>query len=355
MGDTTAIEWADHTFNPWAGCTKVSPACANCYAEKSPGSVFRGVKWGPKAERVVSADSTWRKPLAWNRKAEREGTSPRVFCGSLCDVLEARDDLDEHRARLWELIEQTPHLTWLLLTKRPEEVLRRVPVRWSWTCPSHGRDIGQPIADRGEWHCGRCARPLEQASWPANVWIGATVEDQQRADERIPHLLRIPAPVRFLSCEPLLGPVLLDNGDTSWLTCNGENKSGSDEHVCCMSEAEGGACFHGIDWVITGGESGPKARPSHPDWFRSLRDQCQAAGVPFFLKQWGEWAELGPDAGPDCVVDRSGRVVQPWTAEGFPPRSSSADGWQRMYRVGKKAAGALLDGREWRELPGREG
>jgi len=254
MGERSAIEWTDHTFNPWAGCTKVSPACANCYAEKSPGSVFRGVKWGPKAERVVSADSTWDNPIRWNRKAERDGTRPRVFCGSLCDVFEARDDLDEHRARLWRLIEETPNLCWLLLTKRPEEVLRRVPNFWL-----HDR----PYFDD----------PGETYGWPANVWIGCTVEDQQRADERIPHLLRIPAPVRFLSMEPLLGPVDLASGylaDVSRFTWSRQSRDPYDR---------------GIQWVIAGGESGPRARPSHPDWFRSIRDQCEAVGVPFFFKQ----------------------------------------------------------------------
>ena len=242
MGTATAIEWTDHTFNPWAGCAKVSPACANCYAEKSPGSVFRGVKWGPKAERVVSADSTWRQPLAWNRKAEREGTRPRVFCGSLCDVFEARDDLDKHRARLWRLIEATPNLTWLLLSKRPENVIDMVP---RWWMPDVPAEVG--------------------GGWPSNVWIGATVEDQQRADERIPHLLRIPAPVRFLSMEPLLSAV-----DLAYTCFNGADSFGS---------------MPGISWVISGGESGPRARPSNPDWFRSLRDQCRDAGVPYFLKQ----------------------------------------------------------------------
>ena len=266
MGASTGIEWADKTFNPWAGCAKVSPACANCYAEKSPGSVFRGVKWGPTAERVVSADSTWKQPLAWNRKAEREGTRPRVFCGSLCDVFEARDDLDEHRSRLWDLIEQTPNLIWLLLTKRPEEVMRRIPEDWhDRKCEACGVIDPEPEPlDDGDPGCPEEAM-IFLDGWPSNVWIGCTVEDQQRADERIPHLLRIPAPVRFLSMEPLLSAV-----DLAYTCFNGADSFGS---------------MPGISWVISGGESGPRARPSNPDWFRSLRDQCRGGGVPYFLKQ----------------------------------------------------------------------
>jgi len=314
MGSTTAIEWADRTFNPWSGCQKVSPACANCYAEKSPGSVFRGVKWGPDAERVVSADSTWKNPLRWNRKAERDGTSPRVFCGSLCDVFEARDDLDEHRARLWDIIEQTPRLTWLLLTKRPEQIKRRVPIEW-W-CDK--QDEG------GGWYS---KVPIE---WPSNVWIGCTVEDQQRADERIPHILRIPSPVRFLSMEPLLGPVDLSgiydpDADDRYF--------GGDGYFPPPAEPM-------VQWVITGGESGPKARPSHPDWFRSLRDQCQAAGVAYFHKQHGEF---GPT--PDKSEDVRRRLP---FGRGTDEMEMGLGGW---VRAGKKAAGTLLDGREWRELP----
>ena len=246
MSAHTEIAWTDHTFNPWTGCTKISPACAHCYAEKSPGSVFRGVKWGPKAERVVSADSTWRQPLAWNRKAKREGINRRVFCGSLCDVFEARDDLDEHRARLWGLIEATPNLCWLLLSKRPENVIDMVPRWWMPDIPS---EVG--------------------GGWPANVWIGATVEDQRRADERIPYLLRIPAPVRFLSVEPLLGPVDLELHEIDIAMELGpwENVQGR------------------LDWVITGSESGPHRRPTDLAWVRSLRNQCQVARVPFFCKQ----------------------------------------------------------------------
>ncbi|HEY7770469.1 DUF5131 family protein [Longimicrobium sp.] len=192
MGANTKIEWCDHTFNPWIGCQRVSPGCVNCYAEHT--NTYVRVQraggnelWGPKGARHVTSDANWRKPLAWNRLAAGNRTTawaldkvhvrPRVFCASLADVFEDRPDLVAPRARLFALIQATPELDWLLLTKRPENMVR--------------------LAQASGW----------EGDWPANVWAGCTVEDQQRADERIAHLLAVPAAVRFLSCEPLLGPV----------------------------------------------------------------------------------------------------------------------------------------------------
>jgi len=286
MGEQTAIEWTDHTFNPWWGCQKISPACANCYAE-GVGARFGGGErlWGRDHGIRTFGDEHWNDPIRWNRKAEKAGVSAKVFCGSMCDVFEARADLVAHRNRLWRLIGATPHLTWLLLTKRPELAQVKVPARWL---------------------------PSWNGEWPSNVWIGTTVEDQQRADERIPHLLRIPAPVRFLSCEPLLGPVdlgywleILDNCSCGWrgeeqdhdecpecggtlITTTGQEQSDRFHSGERYATAQGERDVDGwepISWVIAGGESGPRSRPSHPEWFRSLRDQCTAAGVPFFLKQ----------------------------------------------------------------------
>lgn len=298
MGTNSSIEWCDHTFNPWIGCTKVSDGCKHCYAEAMMDKRFGRVEWGPQGQRVRTSAANWRKPLAWNKQQWYEclscgwrgsysetpavfhcpecgydginKTRQRVFCASLADVFEEKPDqpeMDEWRYELFQLIEQTPHLDWLLLTKRPENAMRMLPREW---------------------------RP--EAGWkspiPSNVWIGTSVENQQTADERIPDLLQIPAVIRFLSVEPLLEPIYLnleENGrhpDYDW----------------------------GIDWVIVGGESGPNARPMRLDWVRSIRDQCVAADVPFFFKQWGE-------------RDARGR------------------------RVGKHAAGRLLDGREWNEFP----
>lgn len=222
MTENSKIEWTDHTFNPWVGCTKVSAGCKNCYAETLMTRKGRWADtWGAKGTRLRTSDDYWRKPFAWNRKAEIEGKRYKVFCGSLCDIFEYKDDqpeIDDWRGDLFGIIDQTPFLDWLLLTKRIEDA------NW-W--PS------------GHW---------------LNVWLGVSVENQEQADKRIPELLKHPAAVRFLSCEPLLGPIDL-------------------QHPA------------GIDWVIVGGESGPKRRPIYPSWAKSLKDQCHAAGIPFFMKQ----------------------------------------------------------------------
>lgn len=227
MGENSAIEWTDHTFNPWWGCTKVSPACNNCYAEAFAKRTGNDV-WGKGAARRFFGDKHWTEPVRWDAAAEKAGRSARVFCASMADVFEDHPELPPHRARLWALIERTPSLRWLLLTKRPENMRSMVPAFWN-------------------------------NGWPTNVWAGTTVEDQRRADERLPFLLDVPAVVRFVSCEPLLGPVNL----------------GNDLHQ------------YGVNWVIAGGESGPKHRNADPEWFRSLRRQCLQTGVPFLFKQCG--------------------------------------------------------------------
>jgi protein gp37 len=239
MGLKTGIAWTHSTFNPWRGCQRVSPGCEHCYAEtlSKRNHALLG-QWGPPASggtRVIASASMWREPLRWNAEAAKTGREHRVFCSSLADVFEDLRELDEPRQWLWALIHATPGVAWLLLTKRPGNVLRMVPRRW-WTAP----DGETPSAEH----------------WPRNVWVGTTVEDQPRADERIPLLLDIPAPVRFLSVEPQL------------------------EHVSLSGH-------HAVEWVIQGGESGPHARPFDLAWARSLRDQCATAGVPYFFKQYG--------------------------------------------------------------------
>jgi len=281
------IEWTDHTFNPWIGCTKVSPGCANCYAE-SLDHRWGHDSWGPGKPRRRTSAANWKQPLAWDKAAKKdrelweveggEWHRPRVFCASLADWLD-EEVPTEWRVDLLKLIRQTQNLDWLLLTKRPQ----------NWLAQMKSVDVA----------AGYCGITSMVGKWiegtpPPNVWIGTTVEDQQRADERIPHLLTIPARVRFLSCEPLLGPVDLDLGHPKWRTAES---------------------YHSyIHWVICGGESGPRARPMHPAWARSLRDQCAAAGVPFFFKQWGEHDQHGK-------------------------------------RVGKHTAGRLLDGKEHNAFP----
>lgn len=246
MGKSTGIDWATSTFNPWMGCVKVSTECASCYAETLT-SRWGGSLWGADAPRQVTSDSYWRGPLRWNREAEATGKPWRVFCASLADVFEDRRDLDLVRLRLWELIDATPALTWLLLTKRPDKMLDLTP-RDFWTRP--------------------------------NVWAGTTV-GHPGSMHRAEALLRVPARVRFLSCEPLVAPL-----DISHLLDRGYESGGP----------EGWVGEPSIDWVIVGGESGAKPREMREEWVRSLRDQTKAAGAAFFYKQgWGHRPEKLPE------------------------------------------------------------
>ena len=245
MGSSTAIKWTDSTFNPWWGCTNVSPGCDHCYAETFAKRTGHEV-WGKGGARRFFGDKHWAEPLKWNRQAEAEGVRRRVFCASMADVFEVHPELPPWRTRLFELIEATPYLDWQLLTKRPENVPTMAAV----------------------W----------MDDWPAHVWIGTTVEDQQRANLRVPRLLRVPAAVRFLSCEPLLGPVSFRWA--SWVPLVGRTW-----HLDGLK---------GISWVIVGGESGPKYRPLDLDNARTIRDQCADAGVAFFFKQvGGRWPHEG--------------------------------------------------------------
>lgn len=245
MSANSAIEWTTHTFNPWWGCTKVHQGCKNCYAETLDHR-WGGDHWGPSNPRRMVLGE-WSKPAQWDKAAKAAGERHRVFCASMCDLFEDLDrdhpvfdqqdkpvEMAHHagrfwtipdlRARVFQIIEETPNLLWLLLTKRPENITRMVPPGWL-------------------------------TRWPDNVMTGTSPCDQETADKCIPHLIDVPGS-HFLSVEPMLGPVDLSD-------------------------------FGGIDWVICGGESGPGARPMDPKWARSLRDQCVGAGVPFHFKQWG--------------------------------------------------------------------
>lgn len=253
MGENSSIQWTTHTFNPWVGCQRVSPGCEHCYAEsydKRVGGVPKNQRadpkvaesrWGPKGRRVRTAASNWKKPLAWDKAAEAAGERQRVFCSSLADVFEDRPEFVPWREDLFGLIASTRSLDWLLLTKRPENIARLWPATMNE--PGGPNVLG-------------CPRP-GPAWWP-NIWLGTTVEDQQRADERIPELLKVRSAVRFLSCEPLLERVDLDH----------EN-------------------LRLIDWVIIGGESGAGARPFALDWARDLIQQCRGSGPAPFVKQLG--------------------------------------------------------------------
>lgn len=238
MAKDSKIEWTHHTFNPWWGCVKVSPGCKHCYAETFAKRIGQNV-WGIKAHRRELSDSYWRQPAAWNEEAARSGARARVFCASMADVFEDRRDLDGKRARLWEVIAQTPMLDWLLLTKRPQNIQRLAP---------YGKD------------------------WPANIWLGTTAESQRWLEKRMKFLSVIPAKVLFLSCEPLLGSLDF----SQWSTSSRSRKPRM------------------ADWVIAGGESGHHARPMNPEWLESIRDQCVEMGVRFHFKQWGNWAPVTP-------------------------------------------------------------
>ena len=320
MADDTKIEWADDTVNPWWGCTKVSPACSNCYAESWDARWAKGeAHWGPTAPRKLRVERAILDLQRIARRSDKEGRPRRVFIASMSDFFEDRPDLVEPRKSIWEVLHElagdSPRITPLLLTKRPD-----VMAAWA---DEHG--------------------------WPGGAWAGTTVEDQRRADERIPHLLRVPARVRFLSCEPLLEPV--DLGRAICRTCHGQGwvDSLAGRHGCetCGEVGAWGDPADGIGWVIVGGESGPGARPMHPAWARSLRDQCQEAGVAFHFKQWGAWVEVDPSEG------REGDWWSLPAPLGLVPFIEGDGQWYQaplMRRVGKKAAGRLLDGREWSEV-----
>lgn len=241
MAENSGISWTDHTFNPWIGCQKVSPACDNCYAERLV-TQRMGREWGPGAERRRTKPANWNLPRRWDRAAAKAGVAYIVFCASLADVFDNAVP-QEWREDLFVLIRETPNLIWMLLTKRPTNMAKMLPPDWG-------------------------------AGYP-NVRLGVTTEDQHWADRRIPVLLDTPAAGRFVSAEPLTGRVVL------------------------------GEWADALDLVITGGESGPGARPTPADWYRNLRDECAASGTLFHFKQWGEHDATGARVG----VKQAGRYL----------------------------------------------
>lgn len=264
MGDVTNISWADATFNPWVGCTKVSPACDHCYAEAWD-KRFGGDHWGPGVPRRHTSAANWRKPLKWNTDAKASGKPFRVFCASLADVFDNEVD-PLWRTDLFNLIRATRSLTWMLLTKRIGNAAKMLPSDWG-------------------------------DGWP-HVWLGSTVPNQAEADRDIPKLLATPAAVRFISYEPALGPVDFSrlSVKTDWGGYTLDALSGRYAVPDTGMAGEGSKNLQGprIDWVICGGESGRGARPMDANWARSARDQCAAAGVAFFFKQWGGARPGGP-------------------------------------------------------------
>jgi protein gp37 len=333
MGADTKIEWARHTFNPWIGCTKVTAACDFCYAEERMANRLKTVEWGPHGDRKRTTHQYWREPLKWNSDALALGERPFVFCASLADVFDNQVP-SAWRADLFELIRATPQLVWLLLTKRPQNILKMV------------------------------------ADLPPNVALGASCGDQTDANRNVPELLHVSEEMwrrktypafTFLSCEPLLGPIDLTafqnvpGGEyftdalsgRVWMKA-GTNRIPGTSHI--VGDRDYVGLCHRINWIIAGGESGRHARPMHPDWARDLRDQCNHAAVPFLFKQWGEYLPEGQlDATRfQWAPGQDGRVhwwqSEPASGQPLPDAACS-------IRIGKAKAGRLLDGREHNDMP----
>jgi protein gp37 len=312
----TSIEYVDHSFSPWWGCSRISPGCARCFAADNARRWGQGDLWRLHGPRRVVSENQWRQPPRWNRVAQQDGRLARVLCGTMCDVFEDHPAVTGARARLFTLIEATPWLAWCLFTKRPGNAPGMVP--WGST-------------------------------WPPNAWLIASTENQEQAGERIPLLLAAPALVKGLSVEPMLSPNDLDAAG-AWPVGGG-----------------------GTDWVIIGGESG-RARPMHPQWARDVVGQCAEHSTAAWFKQWGSWgpADWKPEhrAGEDqaAYVRRAAATgathayapdahlrghqpvpasQQPWSGE----RTALADGLVGIRRWGKAKAGHLLDGRAVTQLP----
>jgi protein gp37 len=359
----TKIEWTDATWNPVVGCSIVSPGCTNCYAMKMAARIermnpaaahYRGLTEPSKAGAVwtgkvaTAPDETLLAPLAWKKPR-------RVFVNSMSDLFHEAVP-DEVIDRVFAVMALTPRHTYQVLTKRAGRMREWFAERWQGTPAQRinfpdgdfvdmaagaetGRDeqVYQAASEIGEqaslidpdidshWDEKENPKAL-QFAWPLpNVWLGVSTERQQEADERIPHLLATPAAKRFISAEPLLGPLDLSQ------------------------------YLYRLEWLIAGGESGQGARPPHPDWARSLRDQCKAAGVPYFWKQWGEWApssslSLELRLNRETVSVLPDGAVREWQPD-FPESRLTSPQMASMTRVGKKRAGAQLDGREHREFP----
>lgn len=314
MAENSKIEWTTHTFNPWIGCQKVGPGCDHCYAETWDARGMSGgpSRWGPRAQRTRTSPGNWRKPFGWDRAAAEGGRVDRVFCASLADVFDNHASiLEEWRRDLWDMIAATPSLHWLLLTKRPGNIGNMLPVPFDF-----------------------------ERQYP-NVWLGCTITSREEMLRDAPKLKAVSAAVRFWSVEPLLADLGEIPADLM------------------------------PDWIIVGGESGPHARPMHPAWARSIRDQCKAAGVPMLFKQWGEWLPFGQSGFTAWHAHASGkgnlrRPKGKWLGhahfnDGAGGRNTHSfgpvetvmidDRGTQAVRLGKARAGRLLDGAEHNGFP----
>jgi protein gp37 len=340
MGEITAISWTNHTWNPWIGCTKVSPGCTNCYAEIQNQRYRWTTGWGPGKERHITSGSNWNEPLRWAKKARTGGRREKVFCASLADVFDHEAPVFARRS-LWQIIRSTSDiLDWQLVTKRPHR-------------------IEHVMHEDG----------LEHDFFLNNrAWLITSTEDQEWFDKRVPALLKISAAVHGISAEPLLGaidarrylrptPCSVCNGSVS-IPVPGEN--GGKPCPACLVSKSGQGYTNSLDWVIVGGESQSGARPMHPDWARSLRDQCLAFGVSLFFKQWGEWIEVGTGTSHPILdvgrqpppIDSKNRII---SLDGHVPECDKDMRVESKYRwvthIGTKTSGSTLDGQEWKQFP----
>lgn len=357
MAETSKIEWTDATWNPITGCSVVSPGCQHCYAMKLAGTRMRhhhsregltiDTKAGPVWTGAVRLNEQWLdQPLRWRR--------PRmIFVCAHGDLFHEKVP-DEWIDQVFAVMALAPQHTFQVLTKRAERMRGYMAAVGGGDTERWATALRAVSGRCGALDLGEALEFLSRRGPLRNVWLGVSAEDQQRADERIPHLLETPAAVRWLSAEPLLGAVDLrsitvdGDGEMNALQPHrweaevekwrGSTDNWEEEFLDWFNLADlpsAGPMHPRLDWVVAGGESGPGARPTHPDWARSLRDQCAAAGVPFFWKQWGEWIGGGPGrvAFSDC------RELHAW-GKGY-----------YSGRVGKKAAGRLLDGVQHDAMP----
>ncbi len=332
MGDTE-IEWTNKTWNPVTGCTKVSPGCDHCYAE----TVTNRFKRQDFSDIVLHPERL-EEPLHWRNPQ-------KVFVCSMSDLFHKRVPWP-YTARIFQVMQSQPRHTFQVLTKRPG--LMAYFAKHIWPAYSH--------------------------DWPPNVWAGTSVENQKYT-ARVELLRQVPAKVRFVSLEPLLGPIDLTRVDLLPSIRRGmrsyfkgqemppekiakemENLTGKAWMNVLTGDFfdgwDSGTSEPWLNWVIVGGESGPGARPMHPQWATDIRDQCEQAGVPFFFKQWGAWGPWEPFAGGDLGGDMRRGIVDQVNGDGREIDGHFRRGDVYMRKVGKKAAGALLDGREWKEMPG---
>lgn len=340
MSDNTSIEWCDSTWNPVTGCTEVSPGCDHCYAKTfaerwrgTPGHYFEhGFDVQLRPDKLD-------QPLRWRRPR-------RIFVNSMADLFHDAVP-DEYIAKVFAIMLLAQRHTFQVLTKRHGRMRSLLNSHAFWTRVLYeALDPELPAGDRDGLQLSLHYLP--------NVWLGVSTEDQRWADIRIPALLDTPAAVRFISAEPLLGPI-----DLTPCNCHGDQTSGCARHnfgsLTDVQREARALHFPGIDWVIVGGESGPGARPMHPDWARGLRDQCTAAGVPFLFKQHGEYVEATEPVPSDRWLTGEGITHdEPWRPDqiGAPAGKWSPYPDVVMRRVGKKRAGRELDGRTWDQYPG---